>query len=69
MEASRINPQAASQRILELQLFTTLPDKDADQDTMNEVVFGFLLFSIRRESDSGLIMTFFKKQSSLFVRI
>lgn len=42
MEPSRINPQAASQRILEVQLFTTLPDKDPDQETMNE--FFFLLY-------------------------
>lgn len=54
MEPSRINPQAASQRILEVQPFTTLPDRDPDQDAMNESFFRFP--NQTRKSESVLIL-------------
>lgn len=58
MEASRINPQAASQRILEMQLFTTLPEKRSRPRGHEWICFCFVLFSVRRKSESGLIMIF-----------
>ena len=43
MEPSRINPQAAILRILEVQLFPTLPIIDPNQETINEPFFGGVL--------------------------